>query len=135
MTGVQTCALPISSGPPPDRTPPSIQPGRHVISLAQQNMGCGSPTTLTISATVADASGVASVWFVYHVATKIPFDGTVTMSAKPPTWFGTLGPFPFDWSNADGGPITVTIHARDNAGNEGTAVISDITLLKCNPIV
>jgi putative peptide zinc metalloprotease protein len=124
--------------PPVDRTPPTIVPGSNVRAMHQQAPAgvpsCGTPIQIAISATVTDASGVAEVWFSYFVSTSVPFsDDYVGMTLLRGAYRGQLGPFPWNSDNFAGGTISVTIYARDRAGNTGQVGIGQITLYKCQP--
>ncbi|MEV4131568.1 cyclic nucleotide-binding protein [Dactylosporangium sp. NPDC049742] len=127
-----------SPPPPPDTTPPrlanaGIGAGRFAQTAPRGWSSCGSPASTTVTVTTSDPSGIKSVTFTYHVATKIPFDGTVTMTGRGGTYTGQLGPFAWDSSNVAGGTITVRITAVDGAGNSASSGALTTVLLSCNP--
>jgi hypothetical protein len=115
-----------------DTTGPSITAvGANPTQIWEQNFAgnpgsCNGDPNLklqsTVSAQVADPSGVASVTMSWSVAT--------TSASKPMTGGGAysaiLGPFPDTTISGAPAPIAVTITARDGVGNTRTASTSVI---------
>jgi hypothetical protein len=117
---VTTTLLP--APPPPDTTPPaitnvSINPG----NISQK--GCGSPDTLTVSATVSDeSSGVANVTYELHGPG--PMDGGEGYLLPAGGVYPAVG----DLYQAVIGPIagstgtwTLYLHSSDMANNPADA--------------
>jgi hypothetical protein len=103
---------PAAAPPPaPDTTPPSVS-GVGVSPATffdQQGSGC-TPQTATVSASVGDAGGIASVVMIWSSSAG---SGSTGMGGAG-TYSATLGPF---WSTPSFATISVTVRATDLAGN------------------
>lgn len=128
--------------PPPDTTPPVIRSagvvnadGLQVRELFQQTpptFSCGSPVSATVRAVVADNIAVGPVSFTYNVQTKIPFNGTVSMThIGNNVYVGRIGPFAYNSSNGQGGVIAITVNARDTSKNPAPPVSLKLILGPC----
>ncbi|OLB79172.1 MAG: hypothetical protein AUI14_11180 [Actinobacteria bacterium 13_2_20CM_2_71_6] len=147
-TGTGACQVTVAPGvtqldatfaplPTGDVTPPKISVRPHTTVFHPSNFDkvCGTPTGVGLIADVADAGGVASVWFDYRIATPSPLTGTVQMTPNGPgAYFGGLGSFPVNGNTAAGGAVTVDFHAKDRAGNEAVVTVTDIILKDCPQI-
>jgi hypothetical protein len=119
-----TTSTPVAPG---DHAGPSIQgaasnPNQIWEHYAPGGGSCVSQITTTVSAGVTDPSGVAAVQLEWRLASN-GSHGTVTMTPTGATWRGIVGPF--EWNAnavpASGTDITITVQARDGAGNTSTA--------------
>ncbi|HYS36611.1 MAG TPA: hypothetical protein VEO01_13385 [Pseudonocardiaceae bacterium] len=111
---------------------PPIQ-GSQITALYQD--GCGDPTRGLVYVEVGDPASISTVWYEYHVATPVSFDGAnhgpSVLGDDFRVWRGMIGPFDADPRNAGGGPITVTAHG---VYKDGTArsVTATWTLESCH---
>lgn len=89
-------------------------------------------TTTSFSLTVSDPSGIASVKYTWSAGTAT---GGAGMSASGSTWTGTLGPVdssmvtPATPSQESQTPMSVTITAKDNAGNTSVLTRSGVVIV------
>ena len=119
------------SGPAPapgDTTPPAInQAGlgpNPIWESSKAGGGCflsnSYPGVATATAVVTDPSGVASVTLSWDGAQA----GSRGMSGSGNSFSGTIGPFAQQLPFGGQAHLTVTITARDNAGNTSTAQLA-----------
>ncbi len=109
---------------------PPIQ-GSQITALYQDR--CGDPTRGLVYVEVGDPARISSVWYEYHVATPVPFDGanhSPSVLGDFRVWRGMIGPFDADPRNAQGGPITVTAHGVYKDGST-RSVTATWTLRPC----
>ena len=126
-----------------DSTPPLLsnvaifdQSGAPIQGLSQRppfGWDCGqAPTIGLVFATATDNRAVTRVWFNWTVTSKVTFSGQVTMeSIGDNRYRGQLGPFDMRPETMGGGSITVTVHARDAAGNLARQITFSIGLGAC----
>jgi hypothetical protein len=121
--------------PPGDTTPPAInQAGLGPNPIWEQNPYAGNPCLLspsypvvaTASAIVTDPSGVASVTLSWDGNQA----GSRAMAASGNSWSAKIGPFADSLPFGGQAHLTVTITARDNAGNTSTAQLA-LTVNMC----
>jgi len=124
-----------SPPPPGDTTPPAInQAGLGPNPIWEQAganpNGCFLKSTYkvvaNVSAVVTDPSGVASVTVSWDGAQA----GSRAMSANGDSWSGSVGPFASQLPYGGQAQLTVTITARDNAGNTSTTQLA-LTVYAC----
>src|SRR5688572_10116103 len=108
-------APPAASAQNPDATPPGV-------AITLPHSGAIVPTGSVIRATAWDDVAVASVRFFVD-GVEIASEGTVTSPSA--VW---------DTSSIAQGPHTVTVVARDTAGNTGSAEVS-VTVDRTPPVV
>jgi len=85
--------------------------------------GCPEPTTVTITATITDFSGVDHAW-LYHRLNGGSWEYEV-MSASGDDYSATIGPF------AEAGTVEYYIEAWDEVGNSSTSSSYTVTVNEC----
>jgi RNA polymerase sigma factor (sigma-70 family) len=126
-TSPPTTAAPPTTAPttttaPPDRQAPVVSPlGRSASELNTQSCSGGLPKTVTITATITDASAVTAILYWSGPAGN----GQVTMSASDSTYSGTFGGFAY------GGRETYYVIATDTAGNATRSASGTVDVLPC----
>jgi RNA polymerase sigma factor (sigma-70 family) len=125
---------PTTAPPPPpgDTTGPSISAGAQPSELFEQGRGC-TATSAVVTATVLDEGGIAGPVTLRYVVGSQSSSKTMAKGAGD-TYTATVGQFSEGTVTA-ATPVTVTVTARDSAGNEGQGGAS-LTLRpasECNP--
>lgn len=129
-TVMVTSAPPPPPPPPPpqDKTPPAISGIKPNSSTLTDQPNCTYPTSLIVTASVTDASGIASVQLYYRFGTTGNWSSVTMNSIGGSSYSGTAN---VGSQFKASGTIQYYVTGRDNAGNSTNSSTLSVSFVLC----